>query len=228
MIAKEILMAYVDGELSPDEARAVEAEIAIDPDLKAYVDQQHVLARRLHDSLDIVLRTPLPDALVASINASAPKTSRFSAPWRRIAWVGIPTAVALACGVLVGLSFRDGPDVTSANGALIAHGQLAEALTQELASDDRAEVGITFRDKNGRYCRTFVTRQTSSLAGVACRSDGAWQIAAVGSVGRELVGAYQPAASAMPEFVRHAVSGLIGGQPLDAAQERKARAEGWR
>ena len=108
----------------------------------------------------------------------------------------------------------------------MAQGQLAGALDQQLAADAGSEVGISFRDKDGHYCRTFRTRQ--NLAGVACHDNGAWQIAAAGKAAPEPNGAYQPAASAMPDFVRQAVTGMIAGEPLDAAAERKARTAGWR
>ena len=223
-IPKETLMAYVDGELPAEEARTVEAELAKNADLRAYAQRQQALARRLHDSMDVVLETPLPEKLLKLVEAPAARTT-FT--WRRLMlWSGLPAAAALACGLALGVLFHGPADIVSTHGTLVARGTLAAALDQELAADNSSEIGISFRDKNGHYCRTFRTRQ--NLAGLACHENGAWQIAAAGKVAADPSGAYQPAASAMPDFVRQTVTSMIAGTPLDADAERKARAQGWR
>jgi Putative zinc-finger len=223
-IPKETLMAYVDGELPPAERRAVEAELAADPELKSYVERHQLLSRTLHDSFDEVLRAPVPQALT---DALAPPMTGFAIPWRRLLlWSGAPAAAALACGVVIGILFLNRAEIVSSGGVLVAHGGLADALTRQLTSEQtaQADIGISFRNKDGHYCRTF---RAQALAGVACREVGEWRIAAVGKVASEPSGAYQPAASGMPDFVRDAVTGMISGEPLDAAGERKARASGW-
>jgi hypothetical protein len=233
-LTSETLMAYIDGELADEEARRVEAEIAARPELKAYVEQQRVLARALHDSFDEVLHAPLPGALLNTVKRPSSRwrtlreTLASLTPRRTILWSGVPAAAALMLGVLIGMRFETGDDIVSVGGALTARGSLAQALSHELASQPATQVaiGISFRDKSGRYCRSF---QTASTAGVACNDAGSWRIAAVvHNVPEASAGAYQPAGSTMPDLVRNAVGNMIVGAPLDAAGERKARDAGWR
>lgn len=229
----ETLMAYVDGELPPEERARVEAAITADADLQAFVAQQHALRRGLHDAFDDVLATPVPEALLAA--AAKPPSWRFrlrSLGARRIAlWSGIPAAAALACGLVLGV-FLGGPsgDVVSGPGGLMARGPLAAALTHQLAAHPErtamARIGITFKDKAGRFCRTFTAGQT---AGIACHQGGGWHIAALAQSAPEpgADDAYQTAGSTMPDPIRSAVQGLIAGPALDAKAERAARAAGW-
>jgi len=224
-LPKEILQAYIDGALPPGEMRRVEDELTVNPEAQSYVAQQRALLHSLRSAFDPILEAPVPAALSDMLARPRPAFA-----WRHWGlWTALPSAVALACGVLITLSFRSG-DIVSTNGALMARGALAKALTQQLASDETgrdATIGVSFRDKNGHYCRTFVT--TQALAGVACHEDSAWKIAAVEHVGgTETNGVYRPAGSAMPDFVRSAVTAMLAGEPLDAAAERKQRDAGWR
>jgi hypothetical protein len=231
-LSSEELSAYIDGELAGEEARRVEAEIVARPDLRAYVEQQRTLARALHDSFDAVLHASVPEALLNAVErprrgAWRETLASLIRP-RAILWSGVPVAAALVFGLLIGMQFETGGDIVSVGGTLTARGSLAQALNQELASQpsNQIAINVSFRDKSGRYCRSF---QTASAAGVACNQAGRWQIAAVVRHAPEAsAGAYQPAGSEMPDLVRNAVGAMIAGAPLDAAGERKARDAGWR
>ena len=233
-ISDETLMAFVDGELSPDEMSRVEATLRQQPELEVKVEQQRALRRELHESFESIMNAPLPDVLrQTAMNAPVSMQWRIRhalrsilAP-RALIWTSIPAA-ALACGVVVGVLLDGGNALMSTSGnALIARGALASALNSQLASaqgGEAARIGISFRDKSGRYCRTF---NASYLAGVACRDAANWNIAALGESPKEQGGEYATAASAMPDLVRNAVQGMIAGAPLDAAAEKLARDKGW-
>ncbi|MDE2183582.1 MAG: hypothetical protein KGJ78_11235 [Alphaproteobacteria bacterium] len=224
-VNEELLMAYVDGELSVEEMRRIEAELAARPDLRAYVEKQQALTRSLHASFDEVLAAPIPKVLSEAL---APRRRLFeNLSWRRtFLWSGLPAAAALACGILIGVAVHQGPDIVSTDGGLVARGQLGAALNSRLASAGGGEIGISFRNKAGQYCRTFTTSGGSPLAGLACHEDGTWRIAAIGNAPKE-TGEYRQAASGMPEFLRSAVGAMIAGEPLDAQAERKARDSAW-
>lgn len=241
-VRTETLMAYVDGELTPEEARGVEAEIAAKPELKAFVEQQEALRRGLHDSFDAVFDLPLPEAMLAA--AAQPPSLRWRLAQafkalvsrRVLIWSGIPAAAALACGVAVGVLITSpgGANIVSMPGGLVARGALSATLSGTLSGRPvqtaEVQIGISFRDKTGRYCRTFQTGGASPLAGVACHQGGDWHIAALAVPAKEEGAgtAYHLAGSAMPDAVRSAVRGMISGSPLDATGEQNAMAHGWK
>lgn len=233
-LSPETISAFIDGELSFDEARRVEADLQDRPELMAYVEQQHALRMELTDTLSPAIDGPIPDRFLTAI-AQTPVSWRWRishalAP-RTLIWSGLPAAAALVCGLLIGVAIERnaGADmIAGAHGGLVAHGQLADALSNKLASEagPGPAVGVSFRAKDGRYCRTF---ETANSAGVACRGAQSWAIAALSatSVEADSQAAYRPAASAMPDLIRKAVTGMIEGAPFDAAAERQARDRGW-
>lgn len=237
-IPQETLMAYVDGELPVEEMHHIDAELARDPELQSYVDRQMALRGALRKAFAAVLDEPLPARLTAAVARPASlrwrlrEAIRGLAARRFIVQSGIPAAAALAFGVMIGVFVMspDDMDIGTADGNLVAKGILAEALSQQLASEparsSHTKIFLSFLDKSGHYCRTFVT---GSAGGIACHESGNWQITALarsqGEAGN--AGSYRPAASAMPDFVREAVTGMISGVPLDASAERKARDSGW-
>jgi len=231
-LSNEILMALIDGELSPDEAARVEAELRARPDLAAYVEQQRELRHRLHASFEETMNAPLPQALRDAVAETRPSlrwrmAQAFGAIPRGLIWTGVPAA-ALACGVFIGVALSSNTLMGVRDGSLMARGSLAHALDNQLAAAGPAQgpqIGISFRDHNNHYCRTFTT---PSLGGVACREADGWQIAALSQRAPEAEGAYGTAASGMPDVVRQAVRGMIAGAPLDAAGEAAAREQGWK
>jgi hypothetical protein len=233
-LSPETLSAFIDGELPFDEARRVEAALQQRPDLLAYVEQQHALRMELTNALSPAIDGPIPDRFLTAI-AQTPVSWRWRISHalspRALVWSGLPAAAALACGLLIGVAIeRDaGADmIAGAHGGLVAHGQLADALSNRLASEASSgpAVGVSFRAKDGRYCRTF---ETTNTAGVACRDTRSWAIAALSATSVEAgsQSAYRPAASAMPDLIRKAVTGMIQGAPFDATAERQARDRGW-
>jgi hypothetical protein len=237
-IPAETLMAYVDGELAADERARVDAEIARDPALKTYVERQQALRRGLHDAFDEILDAPLPERLLAAAKQPPPLHARLGGMLRgltarrTLVLSGIPAAAALACGLVIGI-FVSGPagNIVPGRNGLVAHGELAVALNEQLAASPAqsapAKIGISFRDRSGRYCRTF---ETGGNAGIACHAKTGWSIAMLAQTVPEANAnaPYRTAASAMPDAVRASVRGMISGTPLGAEAERKARAAGWK
>ena len=137
-------------------------------------------------------------------------------------------AACLALGVLAGrlLWPQQGP-LVARGGALVAHGDLDKALTTRLAADGGAlRVGLTFRARDGGYCRTFESA-ADHLAGLACRRDGRWAVRVTSAWSPEPATGYRTAASSTPPAVLAAVDATIAGDALDAAAERAARDRGW-
>ena len=238
----ETVMAYADGELDVATRAAVEAAMALDPQLALRVARHRALRGRLHAALDPVLDEPLPQRLLASVQG-APAQRRAdrsalqhqAAPrWSWPQWGAI--AASLVTGVLLGpLLWRmpAGSMLVSRDGQVLASGALARALTEQLASNQPpgapVQIGVSFRARNGDYCRTFVLREKNALAGLACRGHEAWRLEVLAQNPAEPAAAagYRPAASALPPGVARTLDELIAGEPLDAGAEAAARERGW-
>jgi len=260
-ISEDKIIAYVDGELAPEERAEVEAAAAAEPEIAAALAQHQALRGRLEGVHADVLEEPAPAHLEALIRGSGPRpqpvpepapkpapkpaevvdlaarrAQRAKAAVRDSARPWALLAAGFAAGVVITGLFAGRPaELFATHGhVLVAEGRLAQALDRDLASDPRSasgpvRVGLSFKARDGGYCRTFSTEAQAALAGVACRKGEAWTIrAAVFNPPAPPQGAYRTAASAAPAPVLSAVQDLIDGAPLDAQAEAQARAHGWR
>jgi anti-sigma factor RsiW len=157
--------------------------------------------------------------------------SPYTPGWRSLS--GIAAGILLGLGVGYGVwQHGDGPIARDANGALIATGHLKSALTAQLAADQtptsRVHIGISFRDKAGDFCRSFVLSGTAAPVGVACRHGAEWQIQSLmKSQASEDGGSYRTAGTEMPPLLLKSIEAEISGEPLDQAAEVVARQQGW-
>jgi hypothetical protein len=236
----ETVMAYVDGELEPPARVALEAAMACDPQLLRRVEAQRALRARLQRACAPLLEEPVPERLLdaargARAPAAVPPLPRARPPVRRWSWPQWSAiAASLVVGALLGPPLLHPPDgsVTARDGRLLATGALAQALSRQLVSTQApnaaVRIGLSFRRRDGAYCRSFLLRAPSPLAGVACREQDAWRMQVLaGALPGPAVGDYRPAAAAMPAAVTGTVDALIAGEPLDAAAEAAARGRAW-
>lgn len=241
MITNEELMAFVDGELEAGRVEAVQHAIEADPELARRVAEQRALRDRLRGALDRVLEEPVPPRLkdlTARDRVIDFRAARMGQ--RHSAWYG---GLGLAAGVALGIALapallrttRPEADVITMGSTIIAGGGLANALSQQLASEQTSlapvQIGISFAATSGEYCRTFVTRgQSGSVTGMACRRGTRWAIDALQSeaTGAAAAGDYRQAATTLPPVIAQAAETVIDGEPLDAPAEAAARASGWR
>lgn len=236
-ISEQELQAYVDGELPSAQAARVEAAIAGDPALAVRVERERALRARLRSAFDPVLAERMPARLAAMLHGeqeapAADAQARVVDLARRSRPAWRAPAFALAASLLVlaaSLWLRDAGGPVSLRGdRLVAGGELAQALDGALASAPRpgapVAIGLSFRARDGRVCRSF-TR--GALAGLACREDEAWTIAVLSRAGTG-AGDIRQAGTAMPPELQAAIDTRMQGEAFDAAQERAARAGHWR
>ena len=118
--------------------------------------------------------------------------------------------------------------VNAFDGLMVARGDLARALDTQLASTQRAadavQIGLTFKARDGGYCRSFVLPRAGT-AGLACREQGEWRIPVTAAAQVPAEG-LKPAAT-LPAPVLAAVEARISGEALDADGEQRARLGGW-
>jgi hypothetical protein len=254
----ETLMAYVDGELDERARVEVEAAMRANPDIAARIAREQALRKRVRLAFERVIEEPVPERLVAAVRAAPvlhdvgpeaepapvrannviPLRPRQSRKWSWPEWSSM--AASLAVGAVLSVLFvRHTPvgPITSHNGHLFASGALAQALSDQLASTQAdvpttpVRIGVSFRDKSGNYCRTFALREAGSVAGLACRSGGGWQLEAVARSEESAdAGAarYRQAGSSLPKPILQSVEDRISGDPLDARAEAAAKASGWK
>ncbi|HUZ14175.1 MAG TPA: anti-sigma factor [Caulobacteraceae bacterium] len=238
------IAAFADGELPPPMAALIQAEAAHDPALAARIDDARALRRAVADAFAAALTEPPPERLIAAVR-SAPAgaeivdLARFRRHGRRRLAVLAPRwAAAAAC---LGLAFAAGrwlasplaPIAAGPRGGLVAQGALAAGLQSQLASTQPlgapVEIGVSFRSRAGRFCRTFVMRQATPLAGLACRGRAGWRLKMLVETHRLAApaGGYATAGDKTPIAILDAVDAMIRGRPLDAAAEARARDAGW-
>lgn len=228
----EALIRRLDGELSPNAARAVDRAAAADPALAARLARlqgQRGLAR---DAFPIA-SDPRDHALARMIAAGGQtrgsdgwmdRVRAAIAPRHAPLWGGLALA-AFVGGLSIGWIGRPAPTGFSVGAdATIADAGLVRVLNQGLASEDTS-LGLTFRDQNGDWCRTF-QRADQGLAGLACREDDRWKMQVLAPIDAP-TGDLRTAAAETPLAVLTAVDAIIAGDTLDADTERRARDAGW-
>jgi hypothetical protein len=249
-ISDETLMAYADGELDAAARAAVESAMRDDPQIEKRVVAHRTLRLKVQDAYSAELSEGIPERLLmAARGAASTQKSKVvnlqdaRAAMERGKLRPLPTqwrtAGTIAASVIagVGLGFfmwghAGSPLMRSAGGALVARGQLAKALSNQLAADQApnsaVHIGVSFRAKSGDYCRTFALSGAVSPSGLACRHDEEWQVQALTQEPGTVSGSdYRTAGSAMSATILKSVEGLISGEPLDQAGERAARQRGW-
>ena len=224
-ISDEELMAYADGELDRGaivtRRAALEAALQADPELARRVAQHRQLREQLGGLHAGVLAEPVPEPLLTAARAvsaalpsatvtdlAAVRAAKAAAarPGRRVpVWSALAASLLIAAGVgYFAYLQRGGNPLALKNGELVARAALEQALNQQLAgtapSGAAAQMGVSFRAKNGAYCRSFVLKQAQPVAGLACRQGPDWLIKALAPTLAAPGGAdaYRLAASELP------------------------------
>ncbi|MGQ0661875.1 MAG: hypothetical protein ACT4N3_13530, partial [Sphingosinicella sp.] len=103
-----------------------------------------------------------------------------------------------------------------------------EALSTQLASAQQADattrIGVSFARADGSLCRTFAS---ANISGLACREGDDWRMIATAAASASPRGDYRQAGAEAP-LILQAAQEMMAGEPLDAADERRARDAGWR
>ena len=238
MIDEAKFFAWLDGELSDDEAADVERQVATDPALQRRADQHRALTAGLRNTFTPVAEAPLPPQLAEVLRTRAAKeiVSLDEARERREARIARPLwkqmaamAATLALGIVVGnqLTGNSTSSIQTKAGRLVAGAELESALYARLASalhEDGPRIVMTFRDRSGAICRTF---EDKSASGLACRDREDWRILGVFQVPEGLGANYRMAAGADFRLLELVDEHMVG-EPFGAAEERAAQKRDWR
>ncbi|MGJ9416927.1 anti-sigma factor family protein [Massilia sp. CMS3.1] len=241
----ELLIAFVNGELAEPARAAVERALRADPAIAARVSQLRARRSRVYGVVaggrdggthahahgaPSGAKVVQLDMVRAARHGLLPTPAPPAPTWTPRHWSAL--AAALVAGTLAGgfgwhawQGEAELASLSGADGALVAQGHLASALSAQLASpgpSGRVRIGISFLAKDGKYCRSFVMDTT---AGLACHEGGAWKIPVLA---QGAAGAAWMDGSGLPPAVLDAIDGHIAGAPLGPAAERAALARGWK
>lgn len=221
--------AWLDGELPEPQASAMAARVAADPELAALADQHRALSNRLSAAFAPVLAAPVPERLQTAAEPRTAEVIDFAARARRRQWsvAGLAAAASLALGLLIGTNVpREGDSFRSTGGQLAAAGPLDAALDRQLAAageQNGVRIGLSFKDREGRYCRTFAAEAQN---GLACRRGEDWAIEGlVGSGSTQ--GDYRMASGQHPALSA-LIDSRLAGEAFDPAAEAQAVAQHWK
>jgi negative regulator of sigma E activity len=242
----ETLGAYVDGELDQITVAEIEAAATTDAVLAARIDKARRLKALLGGAFASVTAEPTSERFMRVVAGEPSPTSaeiiRFQGkpqtkvkatkpqpakPVSRQAGSGAglwTMAACLAAGVILGVI---APWKTPSETTLSPNRAVTVALNRQASgpSAGSVRIGLSFKAKDGAYCRTF---QAGATAGLACREGQAWAVRAAAPAAVVADTAYRTASSETPPAVLDAVDAMIQGAPLDAQAEAKARKAGWK
>jgi hypothetical protein len=235
-VSPETLLAFVEGELSPEEARKVAAEVANDPALASHVEKHRALKARLHEASLPMTQAAMPESVTSNapppVERVTPMPPASESIGVRRSWIPAGAmAVGIALGALLAFTFLPAGEIRSVNGAAVADGALARALStvivseQDKSANSGARIQDSFFSGEGYFCRDFTTSGDAkdALAGIACRESSGWRIRVLAAAG----GNGKSDAPVVPASVRDTLDAMIVGKPLDADNERAARSQDW-
>ena len=222
----EKFFAWLDGELDPQAAARVAAQVAADPELQRKATAHRSMEARLRSAFEPVLAPPVAENVVDLAAARARQSQRRTLP-SMTQWAAI--AATLVVGIVTGTMIGGGSQssVRNDSGQLVASGPLDRALDKQLASAPDASgprIGLTFRDEAGSICRSFTD---GASQGLACRNGDQWALRGLVQGGNSGSGDYRMAGGVDPALAS-LIESRMAGEPFDAAAERKALTDGWR
>ncbi len=236
-IDRELLAAYIDGELDAVTAARITRDLTALPELAAEVAAQRRLRERLAAHYAPVLDEPIPASLTDAIEQSRKVVdlSEVRAGKAERRWISAPSVryigpALAACLVLFLIIPRAGSNdlVRTLDGQHYAAGTLDKALTRQLAANQDLKgdprILLSFPAQDGSLCRGF---SGSQLSGIACREQRGWRLRMERPGSPATSADYRQAGTADSDILA-AAQEMAKDSPLDAEAERKAKANGWR
>lgn len=231
------LAAFVDGELSPEEAAAVVMHLANHSADQAYVDDLFAANAALSAAFDAPMREPVPERLLRVIDGPA-----MVAVWpfrRRVKAVGGAVALAASLASVAVMIPRD-TGVDLAVGPVLPEDALARLLdtlpsgrVHSTKGEGEVMVLATMPTPDG-HCREIevIDREAGEIAlALTCRAaGGGWTVEVVLSEPLSAVeteDGFVPADGAEMQGLSVFLDGKKAGPALSAAEEADLIGRGW-
>jgi hypothetical protein len=250
-ISDELLMRFVDGDLSPDEQSMLAAELARNPALAARLEAFRftreelagAFAAALRISEPLIQKLPAAEVLLALPSPKPRDVARslVERPSLRREIMALAAALLLLAGAAAWL-LRDSLDRESAG--VLAPPTLNQALEEtpsgvpaKLAGDLSIKVISTFTSRQNGFCREYLILYASGAdaSALACRgSDGGWRVLAednaTGPSQPDSSNSYEPAGAKARQNRRGPVADYrdsIMGADLTAEEEQEVIKRHW-
>ena len=191
-VTDEMLSAFLDGELSADEANAIESAIKSDAALAARLERMKKVAPLIAKTYAAIDNKPLPEAVRALLHvdeseqgiekeSSVVKFLGKKSLHLQGGWItSMAASVALLIGVGVGLQLAPRNDWAAGNAiaSVIEPSNPFYAALESTQSAQHVDTSsglvtpvLTFKSRSGQYCREFlVAGEAVTNRAVACRS----------------------------------------------------------
>jgi hypothetical protein len=250
-VTDELLVAYVDDELDAAQRAMVSFAMEGNPALRRRADEMRLAHDLLREAIPLQPDASVPPRMDAAIKRLAAACASDS-PRRRFAfgaryrWSFAIAAALAMCAVVAGsyVTLRDASEPGGGRVTALTrigpenplHGVLESTASAELievpGEDAAVRAVMTFRAKDGRFCREFeILAAVGGSIGIACREQhGHWsaevlrKAAAVPPIGNS----YTPAGESDEPAVAEVFERLIRGEPLSAQEEAHLLANAWR
>lgn len=223
-IDEATIIAWVDGELGEEQAAQVARAVAADPGQAALADRHRRMKARFAAAFGPIAEEPasMPAPVIPLAAVRAGREAKAARPVPRWWSVGGAIAASLLAGVFIGHGMGGPAGVADRPGALALSPPIARALDGQLSGEGGAvRVALSFKDRDGDYCRGFAAR---NLSGVACHGGNGWQLRYASPTSSQQT-AYRMAGGDAGEM--RFIQSAMAGEPLDRDAERKARAGRW-
>jgi hypothetical protein len=249
-LTDELLVAYVDDELDTTQRAMVSAVLDRNPALSRRADEMRLARDLLQEAFPLRPDAILPARIDTAADRLAAACARSPGRLRKSSGFRYRRSHAIAAGLLLcmlaGASYfvlRPASDqprpmvtaLTEIGPDNPLHGVLESTASAQLikipGEDAAVRAVLTFRARDGRFCREFETLSDSgSSTGIACRQEGHWrtEVLASGAASPAEGNSYTPAGGSDEAAVAEVFEGLAEGEPLSIEEESRAIATGWR
>ncbi len=235
------LAAFVDGELSPEEAAEIVLHLADHPQDQAYVDALMTANEALSQAFSDPLDEPVPNAIRETVSGKSKTANVLPFRKRSVVWLGTGLAAVLALAVTIG------PELAGPNDALrlavgpVENGSaLATSLDHlpsgvpETRNSEQSLMVLATLPVNDGYCREFeiISYEDERVdLGIACFQSDGWVVEVTMSEPLSATGTedgFVTASGTEMQGLMPFLDRLGAGDALAPAQEASLIERGWK
>ena len=241
MVTDEMITAWLDGEVSPQQREEIEQAVAASPQLGLRVARLSRMDLMLAPAYAETLKAPIPERFEKILSRPRVPGWNFSALRSVFGNLLDPrplgmAAAALVVGVVAGSLLLGNQAAkagfeTTADGDLVANKEMAISLASlqsgGAVGPQAVRIKLSMVDEGGNYCRQF---ETTGASGLACLDSGKWKIDTLSPAKGTAVHGdqYVMADGAVDPAIAGALERLGVKEVLDQSQETAAIAAGWK